>query len=71
MRNFYSSLTDGSTDSAVNRKEAFFVLTFSTKPEGSIKVSIEFNYFDLVGPETSNTEGIINAIEESSKRSSR
>ena len=30
-RNFYSLLTDGSTDSSVTEKEAFFVLTFTVR----------------------------------------
>ena len=45
LRNFYSLLTDGSTNSAVNEKEAFLA-TFNPKLEGSNKVSSELNYFD-------------------------
>ena len=60
-------LTDGSTNSAVNEKETFFVLTFNPKPEGSNKVSVKLNYYDLVELETTDAEGIINAIEESCK----
>ena len=67
MRNFYSLLTDDSTDSAVNRKEAFFVLTLNPKPEGNNKVSVEVNYFDLVELETVSAEGIVNTIKESFK----
>ena len=52
MRNFYSSLTDGSTDSAVNKKEAFYVLTFYLNHEGSTIASVELNYFDLAEPKT-------------------
>ena len=58
-RSFYSLLTDGSTESAVNEKDAFFVLTFNSKPEGGNKISVELNYFDL--------ESTVNAIEESFK----
>ena len=65
--NFYSSLTNGTTNSAVNKKEAFFLLTFNPKPEGSNKVSVELSYFDLVEPGTPDAEGIVNAIEESFK----
>ena len=50
MGNFYSLWTDGSIDSAVNKKEVFFVLTFSPKPEGSNKVSVELNHFALAEP---------------------
>ena len=67
LRNFYSLLTGGSTDSAVNKKEVFFVLTFNPKPEGNNEVSVELNYFDLVEPKTANAEGIINTIQESFK----
>ena len=67
LRNFYSLLADVSADSAVNEKQAFFVSTFNPKPVGSHKVSVKHNCFDLVVPETVNDEGIVNAIEESSK----
>ena len=63
----HPALTDGSTNSAVNKKETFFVLTFNPKPEGSNKVSLELSYFDLVKPKTANAEGIINTIKESLK----
>ena len=66
-RNFYSLLTDGSFDSAVNESETFFVLAFNHKPEGSNKVSVELNYHDLVELETDKAEGIVNEIEESFK----
>ena len=68
MGNFYNLLTGGSTDSTVNEKEAFFVLTFNPKLESSNKVSVELNYFDLVELETADVEGIVNAIKESFKR---
>ena len=67
MRNFYSLLTDDSTDSAVNRKETFFVFTLNPQPEGNNKVSVEVNYFDLVELETVSAEGIVNTIKESFK----
>ena len=66
-RNFHSLSTDGSTDSAVTEKEAFFTLTFNPKLEGSNKVSVELNYFDLVELETAIVEGIVNVIKESFK----
>ena len=68
MRNFYSLLTDGFTDSAVNKKEAFYVLTFYLNPEGSIIASVELNYFHLAETKTYDAESIANAIEESFKR---
>ena len=64
-RNFYSLLTDGSTDSWVIEKEAFFVLTFNSRPEGSDKICVEQNYYDLVEPETADANGTIKSITKS------
>ena len=64
-RNFYSLLTDGSTDSSVTEKEAFFVLSFNSRPEGSDRICVELNYFDLVEPGTADANGIIKAITKS------
>ena len=67
LRNFYSLLTDGSTNSAVNEKEAFLA-TFNPKLEGSNKVSSELNYFDHVELEAADAQDIVNTIKESFKR---
>ena len=63
--NFYSLLSDGSTDTSVTEKEAFFVITFNPTPGGSDKVQIEVNYFDLVEPDTADANGIVKAIKTS------
>ena len=67
LRNFYSLLTDGSTNLAVNEKEAFLA-TFNPKLEGSNKVSSELNYFDRVELEAADAQDIVNTIKESFKR---
>ena len=58
-------MSDGSTDTSVTEKEAFFVITFNPTPGGSDKVQIEVNYFDLVEPETADANGIVKAIKTS------
>ena len=67
LRNFYSLLTDGSTNSAVNEKEVFLA-TFNPELEGSNKVSSELNYFDHVELEAADAQDIVNTIKESFKR---
>ena len=49
----------------MTEKEAFFVLTFNSRPEGSDKICVELNYFDLVELETADANGIIKAITKS------
>ena len=46
-------------------KEAFFVLTFNSRPEGSDKICVEQNYYDLVEPETADANGTIKSITKS------
>ena len=56
-------LTDGSTDSSVAEKEAFFVMTFDPDPLESKKVKISI--FDLVDPVATYAAGISKSIETS------
>ena len=45
--NFYSILTDGSTDASTTEKEAMFVVTFDPKPPNSNKIKINSSYLDV------------------------
>ena len=56
--NFYSLLNDGTTDSSVTEKEAFFVMTFDPNPVGREKVYVKINFFDLVDSEKLHSKNI-------------
>ena len=45
--NFFSILTDGSTDSSMIEKEAMFVITFDPTPPNSDKIKIQISHLDL------------------------
>ena len=64
-RTFYSLLSDGSPDSTVTETDAFFVLAFNSRLEGSDKISVELNYFDLFEPEAADVNSSIKAITKS------
>ena len=63
--NFYSLLSDGSTDASVTEKEALFVITFNPLREGSDSISVDITFFDLVDLKTADANGIVEAIKTS------
>ena len=64
---FYSVLTDGSTDVSIVEKEAIFVLTFDPMPVGTNKVEIKLTYLNLADIKNANPSGVLASIRESFK----
>ena len=44
---FFSILTDGSTDVSIIEKEAIFAITFDPSPPGTDKIGIKISYLSL------------------------
>ena len=65
--NFYSVLTDGSTDASITEKEAIFTIHFDPSPIGEDCVKICTSYLDLAGLKNANSRGVIEAINDSFK----
>ena len=63
--NFYSILTDGSTDASTSEKEAMFVVTFDAKPPSTNKIKINISYLNIADITAADARGIIKAIENS------
>ena len=61
-RNFFSLLTDGSTNVSVTKKQAIFVVMFSPTPPKINEIKVEIMYVDLADLVTANAQGIICAI---------
>ena len=63
--NFYSVLTDGSTDVAIIEKEAIFVMHFDSKPDNKDTVQVITSFLRLADLRTGNADGIVEAIRDS------
>ena len=62
---FFSILTDGSTDTSIIEKEAIFVITFDPTPPGTDKVSIKITYMDLADLSDAGSRNILKCIKNS------
>ena len=63
--NFYSVLTDGSTDASITEKEAIFTIHFDPSLIEEDCVKICTSYLDLADLENVNSRGVIEAINDS------
>ena len=61
--NFFSLLTDGSTDVSVTKKEAIFVVVFNATPLKTNEIKVEIKYIDLANLVTADAKDIICAID--------
>ena len=62
--NFYSVLTDGSTDSATLENEAVFVAFFDPKPDNSDEVNVVTSFAKLQHLKSANAAGIVESIKD-------
>ena len=63
--NFFSILTDGSTDASIIEKEAIFVITFDPSPAGSDKIGIKITFLELADLSNADASGVLKSIKTS------
>ena len=61
-RNFFSLLTDGSTNVSVTKRQAIFVVVFNPTLPKTNEIKVEVMYLDLADLVTASAQGIIRAI---------
>ena len=60
--NFYSVLTDGSTDTAISENEAVFVVHFDPEPPATQQVKVNVNLVKLVYTKSADASGVVECI---------
>jgi hypothetical protein len=64
---FFSILTDGSTDVSIIEKEAIFVITFDPSPPGTDRVGVKVSYLDLADLHGADAKSVLECIKASVK----
>ena len=64
---FFSILTDSSTDASIVEKEAIFAITFDPNPPGADKIGAKFSYVDLADLHGADASSLLECIKVSVK----
>ena len=64
---FFSILTDSSTDASIVEKEAIFAITFDPNPPGVDKIGAKVSYFDLADLHGADANSLLECIKVSVK----
>ena len=62
--NFYSVLTDGSTDSTISENEAVIIAFFDPKPDNSDEVTVVTSFAKLPHLKSANAAGIVESLKD-------